>query len=199
MSKQKRLYLYILIPFLVWLVGFGYNFYMSSQFGELDTSIAATDVTLAMNLELVEDLSDENIILYDEFRKLVFIYDYNGDLVNKIKFHHTGSVEVIDYTEGNLTAFHWRTYMYYIIDADGVIIDSYIGDAPDNIPRTSKCTSDKEICSKNYLLFHNLDVNDNEVFVSASFVPFILVSLSMLIMAVRLNMNIQMKKAEEIM
>jgi hypothetical protein len=169
---------------------------MSYQLGELNSDVNANEVNLVINLEVVEDLSEENIVLFDEMKHLVFIYDYDGNLINKFKFHHTGSVEVIDYKNDNLTVFYWRTDTYYVVNNQGIIIDAYEGDAPEQIPDTTKCIeNDVKVCTKNYFLYNRILIDGENTFISYSFIPFMVLVASCLFFAVRLNMKIQMDEA----
>ena len=198
MSKRFKLLFFILIPFIVLIGGFSYQIYMAYQFGELNSDVNANEVNLVINLEVVEDLSEENIVLFDEMKHLVFIYDYDGNLINKFKFYHLGSVEVIDYENDNLTVFYWRTYTYYIVNDKGIIIDVYEGDSPEQIPDTTKCIeNDVKVCSKNYFLYNEISIDEENSFISYSFIPFMVLVASCLVFAVRLNKKIQMDEAEE--
>ena len=197
MGKIKPIYVFILIPFFIWILGFVYNIYMSNNFGEIGTSVIANDITLAININTIEELSEDNIILYDEVKHLVFIYDYNGELINKYKFHNTGSVDVVDYDlEGNLTVFFWRTYTYYVVDSNGIIIDSLKNTFPDVILNYSRCFDDEsEVCTKNFVFFNYLSIDNEGVFVSYSFIPIVLISVAMLIISIRLDRREQIRLA----
>lgn len=198
MFRKIRLLFYVLIPFVVWIGGFSYQIYMSYQFGELNSDVNANEVNLVINLEVIEDLSEENVVLFDEMKHLVFIYDYDGNLINKFKFHSSGSVEVIDYENDNLTVLYLRTDTYYVVNDQGIIIDAYEGDLPEQFQDTSKCIENGvKVCSKNYFLFNELSIDGKNTFISYSFIPFMALVASCLVFAVRLNQKIQMEEAEE--
>ena len=198
MLRRLRLLFYILTPFVVWIGGSSYQIYMSYQFGELNSDVNANEVNLVINLEVVEEISEEKIVLFDEMKHLVFIYDYNGNLINKFKFHHSGSVIVIDYENDNLTVFYWRTYTYYVVNDQGIIIDAYEGDSPEHIPDTLKCIDNEvKVCSENYFLYNEISIDGENTFISYSFIPFMVLVASCLAFAVRLNKKIQMEEAEE--
>ena len=44
--KKKILVFMVLIPFIIWIFGFAYNIYMSSNFGEIGSSVIAADINI---------------------------------------------------------------------------------------------------------------------------------------------------------
>lgn len=198
MFKRARLLFLVLTPFVVWLGGFSYQIYKSYQFGDLNSDVNANEINLVIDLNIVEDLSEENIVLFDDMKHLVFIYDYDGTLINKFKFDHLGSVEVIDYENNNLTVFYRRIDTYYVVNNQGIIIDAYEGDSPEQIPDTSTCIEhDVNVCSKNYFLYNEISIDGQNTFVSYSFIPFIVFAALCFVFAIRLNMKIQKEEATE--
>ena len=84
----------------------------------------------------------------------------------------------------------------YVVDSNGIIIDSLKNTFPDVILNYSRCFDDEsEVCTKNFVFFNYLSIDNEGVFVSYSFIPIVLISVAMLIISIRLDRREQIRLA----